>query len=81
MACDVCGLGFRQALALLLSLGATKVGNDALKKHHKIKQAQANLSMQVSPVAVEVFSGLYNLVANLQLSDGGNLLSPLRQTA
>eukprot|EP00965_Chrysotila_dentata_P258163 6213125-Pleurochrysis_carterae.AAC.2 len=58
-----------------------KIGNDVLKKLQKLKEAQANLSLKLSPVALEVFQGLYDLVANLQPSDDGRHITPLRQTA
>eukprot|EP00965_Chrysotila_dentata_P091284 3013999-Pleurochrysis_carterae.AAC.1 len=58
-----------------------KVGNEARKKLLKLKQAQSALTIKLSPVPLDMFRGLYNLLANLQPADGGRHLTPLQHVA
>eukprot|EP00965_Chrysotila_dentata_P259965 6213741-Pleurochrysis_carterae.AAC.5 len=59
-----------------------KIGNEARKKLERMKQAQSALTIKLSPVQLDVFNGLYTLLANLQPSDGGrHLTAPLQHVA
>eukprot|EP00965_Chrysotila_dentata_P097927 3237682-Pleurochrysis_carterae.AAC.1 len=60
---------------------AYKIGDKARKKLERLKQAQSGLNIKLSPVPLDVFKGLYNMLANLQPSDGGRHLTPLQQVA
>eukprot|EP00965_Chrysotila_dentata_P189942 6173609-Pleurochrysis_carterae.AAC.2 len=55
-----------------------KIGNEARKKLERMKQAQSALTIKLSPVQLDVFKGLYTLLANLQPTDGGRHLTPLQ---
>eukprot|EP00965_Chrysotila_dentata_P254592 6211930-Pleurochrysis_carterae.AAC.3 len=57
------------------------VGQDDAKKLKKLKQAQANVTVKVSPVVPEVFEGLLDLICNLQPADGGRHVTRYQQLA
>eukprot|EP00965_Chrysotila_dentata_P251538 6210114-Pleurochrysis_carterae.AAC.1 len=67
----------------MVAVGAwqNKVRNAVRKKLLRMKQVHSGLTLKLSPVPLDVFKGLYNLLATLQPADGGCHLSPLQHVA
>eukprot|EP00965_Chrysotila_dentata_P247905 6208032-Pleurochrysis_carterae.AAC.1 len=58
-----------------------KIGNEVRKKLMRMKQAQSSLTVKLSPVPLDIFKGLHNMLCNLQPADGGRHITPIKQIA